>query len=109
MRSAMRGMAVMVLLMILLAPGAVQARTLGWSWDRVSMTSPEIFLKKVWNLLAFWRENSGSSALSKNGCGLDPAGQPVCDGGSGSGTTGGTSGSGDNGCGLDPAGSPCNP
>ena len=100
MRSTMRGTTVMILLMMLLSSGALQARTPAQSRDRASRSGPELILKKVWNLLALWWDTSGSGAMSKNGCGLDPAGQPLCGGGPG-GTTEGT---GDNGCGLDPAG-----
>jgi hypothetical protein len=102
MRSALRGTAVMILLMMLLAPAAVQARTPVSSWNQASQSRPEIFLNKVWNLLAFWWENCGSSALSKNGIGLDPAGQPTS-------TSSPTGGACDNGSGLDPAGAPCTP
>ena len=109
MRSALRRTTLIILLTIFLVPGVLQARTPVWSFNRVSASSPEVFLNKVWNLLTFWRGDSGTgavSAMSKNGCGLDPAGQPLpCDN-PGSGTTS-TSGSGDNGCGLDPAGHPC--
>ena len=99
MRSALRGTVVMVLLMILLAPGVARAWTPSWSGDWVSKNSPEIFLNKVWDLLASWWENSGSGAVSKNGEGLDPAGQPA--------PSPTTSGACDNGVGLDPAGGPC--
>jgi hypothetical protein len=101
MCSAVRRVAGMILLIALLAPGFVQARPVSGSWDWASKISAETFLSKVWSLLAFWR---GSDVTSKNGSGLDPAGQPpppgtagICDNGE----------NGDNGSGLDPAG--CRP
>jgi len=49
---------------------------LTWSWDRAGEILSETFLSKVWNLLAFWRADSGSDVVSKTGGVLDPAGQP---------------------------------
>ncbi len=101
MRSALRRLAVVVLLAVLLIPGVVQARTLTGSWNRAGEILSEAFLNKVWNLLAFWRADSGSAAAPKSGGMLDPAGQPPPPG-----EAGGTC---DSGGMLDPAGNPCRP
>jgi hypothetical protein len=100
MRSTVRRTAVGILLIVILAPGLLQA---GTPWDRVSVSGSEVFLNKVWSLLAVWWQSGDSGAVSKNGSGLDPAGQPPP-----GGTSGESSQSADNGCGLDPAGS-CEP
>jgi hypothetical protein len=97
MRSAVRRMVGMILLVVLLAPGVVQARPVSGSWDWASKISVETFLNKVWSLLTFWR---GSDVTSKSGGMLDPAGQPPPPGEAGSTC--------DNGGMLDPAGNPCN-
>lgn len=101
MCSAVRRTAGMILLILLLAPGFVQARPVSGSWDLAGKISAETFLAKVWSLLAFWRADSGAAVMSKTGSGLDPAGQPP--------PPPGAAGTCDNGSGLDPAGNPCRP
>lgn len=98
MRSAVRRVVGMILLIALLAPGFVQARPVSGSWDWASKISAEIFLSKVWSLLAFWR---GSDVTSKSGGMLDPSGQPPPPPSEEGSTC-------DNGGMLDPSGNPCN-
>ncbi|HEY7214410.1 MAG TPA: hypothetical protein VIC28_07255 [Thermoanaerobaculia bacterium] len=98
MRSAVRKTAGMILLILLLAPGFVQARPLSGSWDLTGKISAETFFSKVWYLLAFWRADSGPAAASKTGGVLDPAGQPPPPSAAGACDNGGV---------LDPAGNPC--
>jgi len=100
MRSAVRRTMIILLLATFLAPGLLQARPPVLSWDHVSLPGPEALFTKVWNLLASLWHNGGSGASSKNGCGLDPAGQPLCGSGPSAPPTG------ENGSGLDPAGKP---
>ena len=98
MRSAKRGTVVMILLLLLLVPGVAQAGTWSWNWSEIGA---ETFLNKVWSLLVFWRDNSGSDAASKDGDSggsMDPAGQPPPP----------SSNSCDTGGSMDPAGGPCN-
>lgn len=95
MCSAVRRTAGMILLILLLAPGFVQARPVSGSWDLASKISAETFLARVWSLLAFWRDDSGTAAASKNGGVTDPAGQPPPPSSSSSCDQGGT---------VDPAG-----
>ena len=95
MRSARRGTAVMILLLLLLAPGVAQAGTWSQAWSEISA---ETLFNKLWNLLTFWGDNSGSDA-TKNGGTADPAGQP---------TPPSSSSPCDQGGMVDPAGEPCN-
>jgi hypothetical protein len=85
-------------MMVFLAPGAVQARTLDWSWDGTGEIGAKAFFSKVWNLLVFWRDNSGPAVTAKHGGTADPAGQPPPPSSSSSCDNGGT---------ADPAGDPC--
>jgi hypothetical protein len=98
MRSARRGTAVIVLLLLLLAPGVAQAGTWSWNWNEIKA---ETFFNKLWSLIAFWQDDSGSDAMSKNGGTADPAG-------SGQPSPPSSSTSCDNGGTADPAGDPCN-
>lgn len=87
MRSSVRQITVILLLVVLLAPGLLQARTpvRHRAQARVGVTSIESgFFEVVWNLL---------SGMLKNGGQLDPSGAT------------GTTGTGDNGGQLDPSGS----
>ena len=93
MCSAVRRTAGMILLVLLLAPGILQARPVSGSWDLAGKISTEAFLAKVWSLLAFWRADSPDTA-SKTGGVLDPAGQ----------TPPSAAGTCENGGTLDPAG-----
>lgn len=95
MRSTVRQISVILLLVALLAPGLLQARTPARHSARTAQSTqtvrePGIF-SSVWNLL--------TSGWLKTGPTLDPSG-----GGTGTGGTGTASATGDTGPTLDPSG-----
>jgi hypothetical protein len=96
MRSTVRQISVILLLVALLAPGLLQARTPARQSARTAQSTQTVrepgLFSSVWNLL--------TSGWLKTGPTLDPSGSP--DPGTGSSSTGTT---GDTGPTLDPSGS----
>jgi len=102
MRSSIRRTTVVLLVTAFLVPGILQARTPQAHWNQGSVSSTQGFFRTVWSLLTSFWLSEGTGSLAKNGCGLDPAGNPLpCE--EPSSTTNGT---GYTGSGLDPAGHP---
>lgn len=70
---------------LLLVPGLSQASPLSW------MPGPAALAKiaRLWNFLPGPGHHApvARTLPTKNGCGIDPQGQPLCQPGSGSGTT----------------------
>jgi hypothetical protein len=70
---------------LFLAPGLSQASPLSW------MPGPDALAKiaRWWDLLPGLRHHAPAAkpVQTKNGCGIDPQGQPLCQPGTGSGAT----------------------
>jgi hypothetical protein len=98
MRSTVRQISVILLLVALLAPGLLQARTPARHSARTAQSTQTVkdpgFFSSVWNLL--------TSGLLKTGPTLDPSGGTGTGGGGSASTTGGSTG--DTGPTLDPSG-----
>lgn len=100
MRSTVQRISVILLLVALLAPGLLQARTPARRSARTTQSIQTVkdpgFFSSVWSLL--------TNGLLKTGPALDPSGSGSGTGGSSSSSTTGD-GTGDTGPALDPSGS----